>query len=337
MADFFAHESKSVPRFSHRHATRRAARQKREKLTCQHEILPADITCGLMISISTMTTLIPIIVSSILARCFILIQSTHKQRHKHSREDAASYSPERNEHQNTGKNDEKNKQPIKTMVVMGSGGHTTEMINLLQELDPKSYAPVVYVVANSDTTSVMRLKRYIDEAENTSTRTGWEGRYPIENETSRQNKGRVNAHINAKSTNNPKLASVYRLPRPREVHQSYISSILPTLRSIYHTLHLLQREQPNLILANGPGMCVPFMYLVFLSRVFGLTIGKCKIIFVESLCRVETLSLSGKLVYPIVDQFVVHWASLKKKYPLVEVCDMFVCQDENRDELLNKR
>ncbi|KAL7478370.1 hypothetical protein ACHAW6_004137 [Cyclotella cf. meneghiniana] len=174
------------------------------------------------------------------------------------------------------------------------------MFHLLEELDPKIYTHIVYVVANSDTTSIMRLKRYIDVA-----------------------RGTTRSDI-------PKMARVHRLPRPREVHQSYISSILPTLYSIYHAMHLLIEEKPDLILANGPGMCVPLMYIAFLYRLLGLP-WVLAMIFVESLCRVRTLSLSGKLVYPIVDQFVVHWPSLKKKYSLADVCDVFVCQKDNNN------
>ncbi|EJK54672.1 hypothetical protein THAOC_25680 [Thalassiosira oceanica] len=47
--------------------------------------------------------------------------------------------------------DEKCVQPVKTalktMVVLGSGGHTTEMIRLVEQLDPTRYSPLVYVVA----------------------------------------------------------------------------------------------------------------------------------------------------------------------------------------------
>lgn len=230
------------------------------------------------------------------------------------------------------------KHQIKTMVVLGSGGHTTEMIHLLEQLQPKLYSPVVYVVSNSDNTSVTRLKKYIDD---TRDRIGlnesdspaiaktyqWEGRYPIENESPPQTTNFTRGHLTSDNGNSiPKLASVHRLPRPREVHQSYISSILPTIRSIYHTFYLLQKEQPHLILANGPGLCVPLIYLVFLSRI--LSLSSCKILFVESFCRVQSLSLSGKLVYPIVDQFVVHWPNLKDKYPLTNVCnDLFMVED----------
>jgi beta-1,4-N-acetylglucosaminyltransferase len=39
-----------------------------------------------------------------------------------------------------------------------------------------------------------------------------------------------------------------------------------------------------------------------------------KILFIESFCRVTSLSLSGKLLQPIASRFIVHWEELKAKH-----------------------
>mmetsp|Transcript_6563 Transcript_6563/g.9655 ORF Transcript_6563/g.9655 Transcript_6563/m.9655 type:complete len:302 (-) Transcript_6563:171-1076(-) len=224
---------------------------------------------------------------------------------------------------------------FKTVVFLGSGGHTTEMLQLLQQLDPKIYAPIVYIVAKSDVTSIPRLQRYMSSS---ATKDGnddyhqWEGRYPkcVNDETKNNNDDRA--------TTPPAKAQVYTLPRAREVHQSYISSIFTTLYSTYKTAQLLWKLQPHLIVTNGPGTCVPIVYCSFILRcLFSLgdlsrfgedpSSSKRKVfrtIFIESLCRVKTLSLSGKLVYPIVDSFVVHWPSLMERHDMVEICDVLV-------------
>lgn len=225
---------------------------------------------------------------------------------------------------------------VKVMVVLGSGGHTTEMMRLLQELDTQRYAPVSYVVADSDTTSIPRLKEYAQDdasrldgtcagnerkCKRDRPKNRWEGRAPVElcsSGTSQYSDG-----------SNNRRANVHRLPRAREVHQSYLSSIFTTIHSFLQTLILLRKVKPGLILANGPGTCVPIIYSAFLMRVVlgGLGgMGDCKVVFVESLCRVKTLSLTGKLAYPIADRFLVHWPSLKERYPMAEICDVFVRQ-----------
>ena len=43
-----------------------------------------------------------------------------------------------------------------------------------------------------------------------------------------------------------------------------------------------------------------------------------RLIFVESWCRVESLSLSGRLLYPVAHRFVVHWPRLRDRYPRAE-------------------
>ena len=40
-----------------------------------------------------------------------------------------------------------------------------------------------------------------------------------------------------------------------------------------------------------------------------------KIIHVESFTRIRDLSLTGKIVYPFADLFVVQWKQLVQKYP----------------------
>lgn len=225
----------------------------------------------------------------------------------------------------------------KTLVFLGSGGHTTEMIQLLQQLDHKMYAPVVYIVAESDVTSIPRLQRYIlsadDAPKHGDDSQSWEGRYPEYGTNQRKQQLEDST---ANSTLNARKAQVYTLPRAREVHQSYTSSIFTTIYSTYKTLWLLWTVQPHLIMTNGPGTCVPIIYCAFILRCLFSVLDLVRsggysqsrmlfrTIFIESLCRVKTLSLSGKLVYPIVDSFVVHWPSLVERYEMVEVCDVFV-------------
>ena len=37
---------------------------------------------------------------------------------------------------------------------------------------------------------------------------------------------------------------------------------------------------------------------------------RSKLLYVESFCRVKSLSLTGKLLKPIVDKFIVQWPDL---------------------------
>ena len=51
-------------------------------------------------------------------------------------------------------------------------------------------------------------------------------------------------------------------------------------------------------------MAVPFFYL-------GKLMGK-KLIYIEVYDRIDKATMTGKLVYPIVDSFIVQWEEQKK-------------------------
>ncbi|ALC48440.1 CG6308 [Drosophila busckii] len=168
-----------------------------------------------------------------------------------------------------------------TYVILGSGGHTAEMCKINRALmrqqsqQAQKYQPVRYIVANSDTTSQSILKAALPD-------------------TSSQD------FIN--------------VPRSRSVGQSWLTSIFTTLWALLWSCWLVWRDKPKLVLCNGPGTCVPYCYAAYLWRLLGRLPAHSKIVFVESYCRVETLSLSGRLLLPLADMFVVHWPQLAARY-----------------------
>jgi beta-1,4-N-acetylglucosaminyltransferase len=40
------------------------------------------------------------------------------------------------------------------MVVLGSGGHTTEMLKLIKRIDHNIYTPITFIIAETDKTSI---------------------------------------------------------------------------------------------------------------------------------------------------------------------------------------
>ncbi|OEU14167.1 UDP-N-acetylglucosamine transferase subunit ALG14 [Fragilariopsis cylindrus CCMP1102] len=200
------------------------------------------------------------------------------------------------------------KRPLKTLVVLGSGGHTTEMLHLIKNLNPDHYYPVVLIVATTDTTSLRRVQAYPHSL-------------PV------QNKDNL---IEEEKNNNG--GRIYRIPRSREVGQSYWSSILTTMYSFFFAFWLVGfKVQPDLILVNGPGTCLPIAVSAFLFRIVGW-MDETKIIFVESFCRVTSLSLTGKLLYPIADLFVVCWEQLHEVYPLTYLVTSFIPKTIDRQK-----
>ncbi len=164
--------------------------------------------------------------------------------------------------------------PLKTLVVLGSGGHTTEMLDLIKNLNPDRYGPIVLVVANTDTTSLQRVQAYPHPL-------------PIQNKENLVSLESKANNTSRQQQQQQQQQQVYRIPRSREVGQSYSSSVLTTLRSFFFALWLVGIQvQPDLVLVNGPGTCLPIAVSAFFFRIIGWKTGT-KIVFVESFCRVK--------------------------------------------------
>lgn len=70
---------------------------------------------------------------------------------------------------------------------------------------------------------------------------------------------------------------------------------------------VLIKEKPDLIISSGAAVAVPFFYI-------GKIIG-AKLIYIEVFDRINTSTVSGKLVYPITDKFIVEWEDMTRVYP----------------------
>lgn len=65
--------------------------------------------------------------------------------------------------------------------------------------------------------------------------------------------------------------------------------------------------KPKYIVTTGAHTSVPMCYI---GKLFG-----SKIIYIETFANIHTKTLSGRMVYPIADLFVVQWESMLKLYP----------------------
>lgn len=83
--------------------------------------------------------------------------------------------------------------------------------------------------------------------------------------------------------------------------------IIHFLKLCSHALRILKSEKPDVIITTGALVCVPFCYLAKLL--------KKKVIYIESFARVNSPSLTGRLVYRVSDLFLVQWESMLKFYP----------------------
>ncbi len=70
---------------------------------------------------------------------------------------------------------------------------------------------------------------------------------------------------------------------------------------------VLKKEKPDLIVSTGAAVAVPFFYL---GKLRG-----AKTVYVEVFDRIDKATLTGKMIYPVADLFVVQWEEQKRVYP----------------------
>ncbi|MFZ7133056.1 MAG: PssD/Cps14F family polysaccharide biosynthesis glycosyltransferase [Eubacteriales bacterium] len=77
--------------------------------------------------------------------------------------------------------------------------------------------------------------------------------------------------------------------------------------NILKSLYIFLSYRPDYIVTTGAHTAVPMCYIAHFFHK--------KVIFIESFAKINSCNLSGKLVYPIADLFIVQWESMLKVYP----------------------
>lgn len=82
-----------------------------------------------------------------------------------------------------------------------------------------------------------------------------------------------------------------------------MSVLLRCMRIVFH-------ERPQVVISTG---AAPACLCCLLAKLLG-----AKIVWVDSITNVERLSLSGRIIRPVADLFLVQWPELAEKYRGVE-------------------
>ena len=79
------------------------------------------------------------------------------------------------------------------------------------------------------------------------------------------------------------------------------------LYNCFKSLFLYLKIRPKVIVTTGTHTAVPICYI---GKIFGT-----KIIYIETFANSSTKTLSGRLIYPIANTFIVQWKDMLKLYP----------------------
>lgn len=221
------------------------------------------------------------------------------------------------------------------MIVLGSGGHTAEMMRILHNLGAEylctRFARRTYVLSTGDGFSAERARRFEEDVVAQYRRS--------------KSDNNSNSKTNNSSTTTSELECPYEIvtvTRARKVHQPLLTTPISSLRCLYDCIRVLKRTHPdltprlpssshlhsypNLILANGPATSTILIFAAFLLQFLGLApttspsnsrsssdsgTGTMRTVYIESFARVNTLSLSGEIVRLTgLGRVVVQWPRL---------------------------
>ncbi|KAI5360177.1 putative oligosaccharide biosynthesis protein Alg14 [Septoria linicola] len=205
--------------------------------------------------------------------------------------------------------------PTHILIVLGSGGHTAEMLAMLERgvneedhklrIDLNDFRHRTWVVSSGDALSAQRAKEFEERlASLQALRVGWKVRWDEGGE------GTYDIQV---------------VPRARRIHQGLLTTPFSCLQCLWacaailsqYTGGLGQLDFPDLILVNGPATGTIMVAASIVLRCFEFWgcnwRGKMRTVYVESWARVKKLSLSGKLLRFVVDRFLVQWPQLERE------------------------
>ncbi len=80
------------------------------------------------------------------------------------------------------------------------------------------------------------------------------------------------------------------------------------LKNAWMALRLLHRERPDVLVSNGAGIAVPYFWI-------GKIVYGCKTVYVEVYDRIDSPTLTARLVRPVLDRMVIQWEEQREFYP----------------------
>lgn len=101
-----------------------------------------------------------------------------------------------------------------------------------------------------------------------------------------------------------KLANVYTVPQINRNEKGFLAHFIKLFLT---ASNIIKKERPDVVITTGALATFPFCLIAKLHRK--------KVVYIESFARVNNKSLTGRLVYPFADLFLIQWETLKELYP----------------------
>ena len=102
----------------------------------------------------------------------------------------------------------------------------------------------------------------------------------------------------------PQDAKIYYM---KQVNRKEVSFLPKMIANTMKSLKIYLTEKPDVVICTGVLAMIP---ICLISKLF-----KKKLIYIESFAKVNTATLTGKLLYKFADRFYVQWESMLEIFP----------------------
>ena len=79
------------------------------------------------------------------------------------------------------------------------------------------------------------------------------------------------------------------------------------LCNCFKSLYFYLKIHPDYVITTGAHTAGP---MCLIAKLFG-----SRVMYIETFANINTKTITGKLLYPVSDKFIVQWDSMKKLYP----------------------
>lgn len=93
----------------------------------------------------------------------------------------------------------------------------------------------------------------------------------------------------------------------KQVNRHEKSFIFKMIYNFIVTLKIFVKEKPDLVISTG---ALATITMCLIAKLF-----RKKLIFIESFAKINSPTLTGKLLYKFADQFYVQWETMVEFYP----------------------
>lgn len=108
----------------------------------------------------------------------------------------------------------------------------------------------------------------------------------------------------------PDAVSLLEIERKYFAHFPTNRNLVNLVRNFFLAAKILRREKPDVLVSTGAALAFPFFIL---GKMMG-----AKLVFIEVFDRLDSPTLTGKLVYPFCDKFLIQWEEQRQFYPQAE-------------------